>query len=394
MSDAGPRVDIGAWAGVQRSAMTFDAHARRAVSGSANLPPGTDAVSDLLDPRTRLERELLYYRRECNDLGARLLRLQEEQSQAHRDARRSRTIVRLVREVYRLADLGGSAAEIRRATLDLIVENAICDRAMLLGERPIGGGRFTCLCAIGHPEPPEGGVARIRRPPPFLYTADRLRRDPAGDDMAALLGLPYLLWSYDARTGHALLIGNRSQVNINRPFEPGDQEFIETALSVYLDALYRQAAAGAPDRVPEGDAIRGDAGPAAAEAGGLTEAEIREGLNRGGRIIGFTIVEQGDGTERTYLAYVNASWSRGYRVLRTFRNRSDRRYRDLDRLLQFARVECGFAAPVRIEPRGTAIGARGEAPPISPAPPAEPKPPAGSEPEPQSLPTTAEYSVA
>ena len=27
----------------------------------------------------RLERELAYYRRECNDLGARLLRLQEEQ---------------------------------------------------------------------------------------------------------------------------------------------------------------------------------------------------------------------------------------------------------------------------------------------------------------------------
>ena len=41
------------------------------------------------------ERELQYYRRECNDLGARLLRLQEEQSQAFLEARRSRTVVRL-----------------------------------------------------------------------------------------------------------------------------------------------------------------------------------------------------------------------------------------------------------------------------------------------------------
>ena len=41
----------------------------------------------------KLERELGYYRRECNDLGARLLRLQEEQSQAFREARRSRTVV-------------------------------------------------------------------------------------------------------------------------------------------------------------------------------------------------------------------------------------------------------------------------------------------------------------
>ena len=43
-------------------------------------------------PPGQLERELAYYRRECNDLGARLLRLQEEQSQAFREARRSRTV--------------------------------------------------------------------------------------------------------------------------------------------------------------------------------------------------------------------------------------------------------------------------------------------------------------
>ena len=35
-------------------------------------------------PPGQLERELAYYQRECNDLGARLLRLQEEQSQAFR----------------------------------------------------------------------------------------------------------------------------------------------------------------------------------------------------------------------------------------------------------------------------------------------------------------------
>ena len=35
----------------------------------------------------QLERELAYYQRECNDLGSRLIRLQEEQSQAFREAR-------------------------------------------------------------------------------------------------------------------------------------------------------------------------------------------------------------------------------------------------------------------------------------------------------------------
>ena len=60
----------------------------------------------------KLERELSYYRRECNDLGARLLRLQEEQSQAFREARRSRTVVKLIREAHRLADLAATPEEL------------------------------------------------------------------------------------------------------------------------------------------------------------------------------------------------------------------------------------------------------------------------------------------
>ena len=52
-------------------------------------------------PPGQLERELAYYRRECNDLGARLLRLQEEQSEAFREARRSRTVAKLIREASR-----------------------------------------------------------------------------------------------------------------------------------------------------------------------------------------------------------------------------------------------------------------------------------------------------
>ncbi|MDA8253612.1 MAG: hypothetical protein M0Z28_31170 [Rhodospirillales bacterium] len=78
----------------------------------------------------QLQRELNYYRRECNDLGARLLRLQEEQSQAFREARRSRTTAKLVREAYRLADGAASLADVGGALLDVIVDNAMCDRRL------------------------------------------------------------------------------------------------------------------------------------------------------------------------------------------------------------------------------------------------------------------------
>ena len=60
----------------------------------------------------RLERELNYYRREYNDLGARLLRLQEEQSRAFREARRSRTVAKLIREAYRLVDRAASPDDV------------------------------------------------------------------------------------------------------------------------------------------------------------------------------------------------------------------------------------------------------------------------------------------
>ena len=45
-----------------------------------------------------IQRELDYYREEYNAIGARLLRLQDEQSRTAREARRSRTLAKLIRD--------------------------------------------------------------------------------------------------------------------------------------------------------------------------------------------------------------------------------------------------------------------------------------------------------
>ena len=97
----------------------------------------------------RHERELAYYRRELNDVGARLLRSQEEQSQAFREARRSRTVAKLIREAYRLADGGSAPDDLGKPMLDVIVDNAMCDAAAFLREEGRGTGRFTVTHAIG-----------------------------------------------------------------------------------------------------------------------------------------------------------------------------------------------------------------------------------------------------
>jgi K+-sensing histidine kinase KdpD len=187
------------------------------------------------------ERELLYYRRECNDLGARLLRLQEEQSQAFREARRSRTVVKLVREAYRLGDPARTAHDVGGPILEAIVDNVLCDRAALLREEPLGSGRFLIAHAIGRPDTVPGAEVVIHRPPTFFYSAGHAH-DPAPKGLLEVLGLPYALWAYDPSSGQALVIGNRMEGNVSRPFEAGDQELIESALSIYLDVLYRKHA--------------------------------------------------------------------------------------------------------------------------------------------------------
>ncbi|CAM3835038.1 Sensory transduction protein kinase [Roseomonas mucosa] len=210
----------------------------------------------------QLERELAYYRRECNALGARLLRLQEEQSQAFREARRSRTVAKLIREAYRLADHGNAPEDIGEPMLEIVVDNTICDRAALLQETPRGSQRFRVTHSLGLPPggPPGhpavgGGEASpagqaghslvageifVPAPPSFFFTTSRTRLETPAYELTGILRLPYVLWAYDAATGMALIIGNQSESNVSRPFEEADQELIEGALSVYIDVLLRK----------------------------------------------------------------------------------------------------------------------------------------------------------
>ncbi len=189
----------------------------------------------------RLERELAYYRRELNDVGARLLRSQEEQSQAFREARRSRTVAKLIREAYRLADSGSAPDELGKPMLDIIIDSAMCDAAAFLREEEPGTGRFTVTHAIGAGVDTASGSTALTATPAFFFTTSRTPIESPAYEITRILQLPYVLWGYDPSTGHALILGNRSEGNVSRPFEAGDQELVEGALSVYVDVLQRKA---------------------------------------------------------------------------------------------------------------------------------------------------------
>ncbi len=187
------------------------------------------------------ERELAYYRRECNTLGAGLLRLQEEQSQAFREARRSRTVAKLIREAYRLIDQSDLPEELGPPMLATVLENTLCDRAALLQEHPRGSGQFTVMHAVGLPAPAPVPVL-LPVVPAFFFTTSRSRIEPPAYQLTAILRVPYILWSYDETTGTALILGNQSESNVSRPFEDADQEIVEGALSVYIDITLRKRA--------------------------------------------------------------------------------------------------------------------------------------------------------
>jgi signal transduction histidine kinase len=191
----------------------------------------------------QLERELAYYQRECNDLGARLIRLQEEQSQAFREARRSRTLAKLIREAHRLADAAMGPEDLGAPILEIIVDNAMCERAALLVEQSPGSRVFQVTHVVGLAGK---ATAPITLPsvPDFFFTTAQTRIEPPAYELTGILQLPYVLWAYDRTTGHALMIGNRTEANVNRAFEPGDQELIEGGLSVYIDVLARKQAEG------------------------------------------------------------------------------------------------------------------------------------------------------
>lgn len=85
----------------------------------------------------------------------------------------------------------------------------------------------------------------------------------------------------------------------------------------------------------------------------LQEGEVRAGLREGGQVLGFVIVERpGDGCPE-YVAYIRVSWTRGFRILRTWRDKADREYRNLSLLYQLSR-DFGYTAPVTVYRAGCA----------------------------------------
>jgi hypothetical protein len=74
-------------------------------------------------------------------------------------------------------------------------------------------------------------------------------------------------------------------------------------------------------------------------ARGLQEGEIKQELQNGGRLRNVLIITKLIEGTAEHLAYIRPSWRREFLPLRTWNDKEDRTYRDLDRLLVLLRED-------------------------------------------------------
>jgi signal transduction histidine kinase len=190
----------------------------------------------------QLQRELDFYRREYDEMGARLVRLQEEQSRAAREARRSKIVARLVRDAYQIVHQDIFASKIGGLILAMVADTALCDKAAFLKRDPMNPENFLVEHALGGMSADALGMPA---PPAFLFTASGKPPEPGASPLIGLIGVPFILWAYDEESGRGVLLGKKFEGNIHRPFEARDNEIVEVVLAVYIDLLLRKGAEAA-----------------------------------------------------------------------------------------------------------------------------------------------------
>ncbi|MDR6293799.1 hypothetical protein E9232_006352 [Inquilinus ginsengisoli] len=301
------------------------------------------------DPRTeQLQRELDYLRRELNTLGTRYRRLEAQSAENFRESMRSRTLARLVWEIF-LATRSATPDELAQSTLTIIGENMICDRVALLKECSADTGCFKLckLVGLGQDQAPPATL-KIQRPPEFMLTrGDQGRLESAAAAVRSYLGTPYILWTYDRASGYALIAGNFQETNVHRPFEESDRDLLDRALALYVDLVGRHREAEAGDDAPPPPA-GADEFLLTTNGPGLQEADIKRHLRDGGRILKVVVVEKVEDDVRIFTPFFATSWRPGYSILRTWKGKADKTYKDLSILVSFVRATCHYDGPVTV----------------------------------------------
>jgi two-component system cell cycle sensor histidine kinase/response regulator CckA len=186
-----------------------------------------------------LDRQLNYYRQQCDELGRQVLQLQADQVRAQREARRSRIVAKLVRKAYQLGGGDVEPVQLSRQFLQIILSTLNVDCAVIL-QYDKQRKQFATLSQLGCKKDPAPFFTVSQLPDEFLFINSNSQMNPLFVSMQNFFGMPYLLWAMDRKSGIALLLGNAIEnQHLHRPFNDNDREVMEAALMVFFDISAR-----------------------------------------------------------------------------------------------------------------------------------------------------------
>lgn len=182
-----------------------------------------------------LKQELGYYRRQCNELGRRILHLQAEKTHARRDAARNRMLAELIGNSYKLERSWTRLDDIEQPCLQVILKAMHVDCAALLKFIP-ENDCFEPIHALGFPRALPSQFLPPMLPETNFHANSGTPSHPLVDSMRQFAGVPFLLWAFEPRAELALLVGNTTEdQHLHRPFNQRDYEIVTTALIVFVD---------------------------------------------------------------------------------------------------------------------------------------------------------------
>jgi len=192
----------------------------------------------------KFKAEIEFYRRQSDELGGRVLQLQEELTRIHADAKRSRTTTALIRRTYELINHDVTIQQIQQRFLRVILSTMSVDRATILRYDKSSDG-FTQTCFLGS-EPviaPANLLRFSNSVPEYMFVNSMTEPDSIVTSLREAISSPYLLWTFNSHDAIALLVGNETEDKIFRmPFEEKDRDIIESSLSVFIDIVKRKEA--------------------------------------------------------------------------------------------------------------------------------------------------------
>lgn len=187
------------------------------------------------------QQALNYYRQQYDEIGGRLLRLQQELTLAHRDTRRNRTIALIIQRLYEAAHQAAPSEPMGEMLIGLLVESLRVDCAALL-HWPSESRQCQIKYGLGLAA---DFTMPLAEAPPLHAASLRPETLPVAARTALHTeGLCNWLWLAEPPARLALLLGNRQLHKLcsDLVFEEADQVIATTVFKVYVGLQQQQQA--------------------------------------------------------------------------------------------------------------------------------------------------------